>query len=169
MNCRLRSPIAAKTPGVLLPRARRAVKHACARSSPRHPAFSLLSTPSLRAFMNNAGQESARQKISRLRRSNDGPLFRSFSLRSASLKCLKQTKNRSRIDARLAPPASAAQTPSAPSVRQDSCRYSHRRPSRCESISIGVPFQSGARTNHIGNFQARIRCPQAWTFNRSFP
>jgi len=55
MNCLLRSPIAAKTLGVLLPRARRAVKHACAHSSPRHHAFSLLSTPSLRPFMNNAG------------------------------------------------------------------------------------------------------------------
>ena len=54
MNCLLRTPIAAKTLGVLPSRARRAVKHACARSSPRHPVFSLLSVPSLRQFMNNA-------------------------------------------------------------------------------------------------------------------
>ncbi len=36
------------------PRARRAVKHACARAGSRHPAFSLLSTLSLRSFLNSA-------------------------------------------------------------------------------------------------------------------
>ena len=56
MNDLLRTPIAAKPQGVLPPRARRAVQHACARYSPRHPVFSLLSTPSLRPFMNSASQ-----------------------------------------------------------------------------------------------------------------
>ena len=51
----LRTPIAAKPQGVLPPRARRAVQHACARYSLRHPAFSLLSVPSLHSFMNSAG------------------------------------------------------------------------------------------------------------------
>ena len=46
MNNLLRTPIAAKTLGVFPPRARHAVKHAC----PRHLAFSLLSTASLRSL-----------------------------------------------------------------------------------------------------------------------
>ena len=46
MNKLLRSPIAAKTQGVLLAGARRTVKYASAPSSSRHPVFSLLSAPS---------------------------------------------------------------------------------------------------------------------------
>ncbi|MDA1373060.1 MAG: hypothetical protein O2971_20235 [Proteobacteria bacterium] len=55
MNNLLRPPIAVQTQGVLPTGARRTVEYACAPSSPRHPAFALLSTTSLRSFMNNPG------------------------------------------------------------------------------------------------------------------
>ena len=55
MNKLLRPPILAKTPCVLPTGAQRAVEHACAPFGPRHTVFSLLSTTSLRFFMNNPG------------------------------------------------------------------------------------------------------------------
>ena len=60
MNELLRPSIAAKSLGVLPPRAQRAVKHACARSTcckhaSVHPALSLLLPASLRPFTSRSG------------------------------------------------------------------------------------------------------------------